>query len=288
MVGVVKEIDGQKVIVPMSGGNGNPLGTIIAVYSNVCPAGYLPCGVDFDENQYPALFALLGTNHTPEEGFEMDWANAESVTLSTSDYVVTKNGWLVGYILPVSPQHYAVTVNGVIITDGAYEQGKYVNRGSFQIAVKKGDVIKTTGSLSGQNVNLVPYKYRCCIKARSGLDEMQQDYVLNALNEAGSYSTEEVATGKKWIDGKTIYRRVFDVTPTTTGMVEIADTTSWNINYVTSLNGLIQSATWVQPNYYASGSDAQRPMWNKTTQKLILNISSANRWFIFIEYTKTT
>lgn len=46
------------------------------------------------------------------------------------------------------------------------------------------------------------------IKATSGLSENAQDNVINTLNEQRSYSTEEVNTGKKWIDGKPIYRKV--------------------------------------------------------------------------------
>jgi hypothetical protein len=47
------------------------------------------------------------------------------------------------------------------------------------------------------------------IKATSGLSENAQDNVINTLNEQRSYSTEEVNTGKKWIDGKPIYRKVW-------------------------------------------------------------------------------
>ena len=44
------------------------------------------------------------------------------------------------------------------------------------------------------------------IKATSGLSENAQDDVLAQLNEERSYSTSEINTGKKWIDGKPIYK----------------------------------------------------------------------------------
>ena len=36
------------------------------------------------------------------------------------------------------------------------------------------------------------------------------DGVLSANNQVADYSTDEHATGEKWIDGKTIYRKVVD------------------------------------------------------------------------------
>lgn len=59
----------NKVKIPLTSGagSGNPLGTIIAVYSNHVPDGYLPCnGTTFDQTQYPALYTLLGTNVLPD------------------------------------------------------------------------------------------------------------------------------------------------------------------------------------------------------------------------------
>ena len=54
------------------------------------------------------------------------------------------------------------------------------------------------------------------IKATSGLAENQQENVLNDVkgyvNSSNSYSTDEVKTGGKWIDGKPIYRKVLITT----------------------------------------------------------------------------
>ena len=59
MVGIVKEIDGQKKIVPLTSdtGIGAPVGTLISQYKKVPMSGYLYCdGSTFDENDYPALY----------------------------------------------------------------------------------------------------------------------------------------------------------------------------------------------------------------------------------------
>ena len=69
MLGRVVVENGVKKIVPLTAdcGSGNPVGTVIAVYSNKVPNGYLPCnGVAFDTTQFPVLYALLGDDHTPD------------------------------------------------------------------------------------------------------------------------------------------------------------------------------------------------------------------------------
>lgn len=48
-------------------GTGLPLGTIIAVYSNSVPFGFLPCnGSEYDTTQYSALYLMLGSNRLPD------------------------------------------------------------------------------------------------------------------------------------------------------------------------------------------------------------------------------
>ena len=69
MVGIIKEIDGQKKIVPLTTdtGTGAPVGTLISQYKKVPMSGYLYCdGSTFDQNAYPALYMYLGTNVLPD------------------------------------------------------------------------------------------------------------------------------------------------------------------------------------------------------------------------------
>lgn len=69
MLGIVKEIDGQKKIIPLTTdtGTGAPVGTLIQQYKKVPMSGYLYCdGSTFDQNAYPALYMYLGTNVLPD------------------------------------------------------------------------------------------------------------------------------------------------------------------------------------------------------------------------------
>lgn len=269
---------------------GNPLGTILAIHSNAVPYGYLPCnGVAFDEHQYPALYALLGDNHTPVEGHTLDWDNAESITLSTSDYVVQKNGWLVGF--GVGQSRGDILINGVVVA--RYDNTSTYNyTADIQIKVKKGDVIKITYNIlsADQNFHLVPYKYYKVIKATSGLEETQQDYVLQSLLEADSYSTEEVATGKKWIDGKTIYRKVFYsatnwANGTTIGTIS-------NISMVTEIRDITRATNnFYYENLGIVGSDSQKTNVRATDGAVIVDrsgiFSNSLPSTVIVEYTKT-
>lgn len=71
-----------------------PIGTIHAIYTNVCPTGYLPCdGSAYDTTQFPDLYALLTTagvtnpDHTPDfrECALVGVGNNSTDTLGTHD-----------------------------------------------------------------------------------------------------------------------------------------------------------------------------------------------------------
>ena len=69
MLGIVKEISGQKTIIPLTtdAGAGASVGTLIQQYKKKPMSGCLYCdGSTFDENAYPALYMYLGTNVLPD------------------------------------------------------------------------------------------------------------------------------------------------------------------------------------------------------------------------------
>lgn len=69
MLGLIKEIDGQKTIIPLTTdtGTGAPVGTLIQQYKKKPMSGYLYCdGSTFDQNTYPALYMYLGSNVLPD------------------------------------------------------------------------------------------------------------------------------------------------------------------------------------------------------------------------------
>lgn len=120
------------------------------------------------------------------------------------------------------------------------------------------------------------------IKATSGLTEGQQDDVANIINGERSYSTTEINTGKKWIDGKPIYRIV-----TTATKNQQVDTTAYkdtgaplpsNVDkYI-----LIRSTQNTANAFYYSTTNVTLYIAAVTT----MNALSGTNYIL--EYTKTT
>ena len=130
------------------------------------------------------------------------------------------------------------------------------------------------------------------IKATSGLAENQQDNVLNDVKEyvdsSNSYSTNEVKTGGKWIDGKPIYRKTLvftnitlTSTPTQIGTIDIP------------ITNIIKTEEFVLKNDLASAGSSYESVYIEASGKIFArqDLSSiTNGWNIYftIEYTKTT
>lgn len=69
MIGQAYDDNGTMRIRNLAGAasGGLPLGTIIAMYDNVVPYGYLPCnGTQYDITQYPRLYLLLSSQYLPD------------------------------------------------------------------------------------------------------------------------------------------------------------------------------------------------------------------------------
>ena len=289
--------NGQKKIKPLTAdvGAGLPVGTWCSFENDVAPnANWIRAGTTFDASAYPVLASYLGTNVVPNKGTGLDWDNAETITLSTSDYEVTKSGWITCFArTATSGTALYLRVNGVRVAYGSYGNNiaLYVNA---QVEVKAGDKINFEGTVSFQDTHFVPYLHPLFIKATSGLSENQQDSVINALNVSRSYSTEETLTGKTWIDGKPIYRKVYTelaIKNTNT----IVDTLT-DIDKLLSARGLITSYTsssQTTPAYYITTDGSANGSWFiqiDTSKQLRANSlhDTLRITDIIIEYTKTT
>lgn len=214
MVGIIKIINGQKKIVPLTAdaGAGNPVGTIIVVCTNRVPSNYLPLGTQFDTTQYPLLYEELGTDTTPTA------ASLNLPTLSSGQYV---------------------------------------------------------------------------IKATSGLTEGQQDDVANLMNEQRSYSTEEHLTGRKWIDGKPIYRKTVDCGAMPNNTTKNVAHSITNLDEVITLSGNAKRSEGTRlPLPFTSADNLTNNIQVYSNDTNIVIIAGTNRsnysGYVTLEYTKTT
>lgn len=204
---IIKTINGVKQRVAVTGetGSGNPLGTIIAVYSNHVPDGYLPCnGTTFDQTQYPALYTLLGTNVLP------DYRECALVGAgqNSSDTIADHDVYTLGEFKDDQIQKHK---HGFASSNTLYASGSSVAAYNY---LTENEQTADTGAV-GRYGTVTRGKRKgvnFCIKATVGITENQADYVGDIIkdyvNDGESYSTDEVKTNKTWIDGKPIYRKV--------------------------------------------------------------------------------
>ena len=179
MVGIVKEINGQKKIVPLTTdtGTGAAVGTLISQYKKVPMSGYLYCdGSTFDQNDYPALYMYLGTNVLPDYR-ECVMVGAEQNT--TEPLIKVHDVYGEGEFKDDQLQDHEHAIN-------TQNPGSYTGNYSIRIhsdglggitTQKNTDAIinaRTGETTHGKQKAVYVY-----IKATSGLAENQQENVLN-------------------------------------------------------------------------------------------------------------
>ena len=230
LVQIITE-NGQKKIKPLTAdaGAGNPVGSLISMYKKSSPSGYLYCdGSTFDATKYPLLYAYLGTNVLPDYR-EFALVGAEENTTDVYNASTNPNGTIHEHDVYTEGQakddqlqdheHNVYVGNDTRLirlpnSTASVSNGMraFTNTGSGdEVHIK--DVVNARYGTVTRGKRKAVYFY---IKATSGLSENAQDNVINTLNEQRSYSTEEINTGKKWIDGKPIYRKVLNTTTSIT------------------------------------------------------------------------
>ena len=299
MVFIVKVIDGVKKIIPVTAdvGAGNPVGTLVSMYKKSNPSGYLYCdGSTFDETAYPLLYAYLGSNVLPDYR-ECAIVGAEQ---NTTDTIASHDVFTEGEFKDDCLQNHEHGLTLVGINDSASAL-----KGIANYSTTNGHTSSAQSVTGGAYGNIrfgtttrgkrkAVYFY---IKATSGLSENAQDNVVAQLNEERSYSTSEINTGKKWIDGKDIYRKVIEATLPSSGVGgSLKDLSALHIDYVTNLIAVIYNTTddyIVMNGGYCFNTDEMTLFFRKTNGILYFYRNNANTSKnapikITLEYTKTT
>ena len=192
MLGIVKEINGEKKIIPLTTdtGTGAAVGTLIQQYKKKPISGYLYCdGSTFDENAYPALYMYLGTNVLPDYR-ECVMVGAEQ---NTTDTIATHDVYGEGEFQDDQLQdHY----HNLSRTDkGSSNLLFYQNNGEGEdwhgalittVTGKTATIITTSETHTGRGGTTTHGKQKAAyvyVKATSGLAENQQDNVLRDVKD---------------------------------------------------------------------------------------------------------
>lgn len=198
MVGIVKEINGEKKIVPLTTdtGTGAAVGTLISQYKKVPMSGYLYCdGSTFDENDYPALYMYLGTNVLPDYR-ECVMVGAEQ---NTTDTIATHDVYTQGEFKDDQLQeHKHNAVPNLMYKSSNVWTGRGIGIGNTgEAAADTLYVDNTYNARTGDTTHGKQKAVYVYIKATSGLAENQQENVLNDVKEylAWHYKTVSCAGG---------------------------------------------------------------------------------------------
>lgn len=293
MLGIVKEINGQKKIVPLTTdtGTGAAVGTLISQYKKVPMSGYLYCdGSTFDENAYPALYMYLGTNVLPDYR-ECVMVGAEQNT--TEPLIKVHDVYGEGEFKDDQLQKHTHSIrnhnpNG----DEAYS----VNYSSTGFTGNMYTEENKDGGTTTHGKQKAVYVY---IKATSGLAENQQENVLNDVkgyvDGSNSYSTNEVKTGGKWIDGKPIYKKVVDFGALPNATIKGVSFDNINADTFVKIEGIAMmnnsNAITIPFTDTTSATQSITIFVNSTSVSIdtgSTNRSDYNKCYITLEYTKTT
>jgi hypothetical protein len=286
-------------------GAGNPVGTIIPMYKKSSPNGYLYCdGSTFDETQYPLLYAYLGSNVLPDLR-ELGLKGAEKNTTyifdstetdpstgqaGTQNHDVFAQGEFKDDQLQAHG-HDSITDNTQISAMGSGSTGWETKTYDINFSSRSSHTTNTKDCRKGTVTRGKSFGVFYYIKATSGLSENAQDNVVAQLNEERSYSTEEVNTGKKWIDGKDIYRKTVYIASTSSGSLDISsmniDTPIVVANAVAyKYNGVAdKQALPLLAGQISGGIAFQHASLTVTKYDASYNYEDI---YITLEYTKTT
>ena len=230
---------------------------------NLPPAGIVRVGYDANDTDFNAIGKTGGSkelqahNHTQYRGYQVSGFSAP--------YQAPMQGWGLVDATTGTELHN-------IGTAGTGNSGNLQPFGTFYTIIKATNTTPTMASI----VN--------------GYSTSTQDgYSCDYINDINTYSTSETDTGKRWIDGKKIYRKTF--TGSYNSGAELLSGVDTLVNHYGT--AFISGATRCVPYmevYNGNMFDAQfRVLNNKIVSEFMNNGSttSSNISMTF-EYTKTT
>lgn len=129
-------------------------------------------------------------------------------------------------------------------------------------------------------------------------ESQNSTYSCDYLNKCNNYSGTEVNTGKKWVDGKDIYRRTvfYDFNATSSSGSFSKDVSSFNIDTITLLNPIVFKGVGTgnlmkyTGNFYLGSDNASFAFFRNNLLEFRLYVASDTLFNIYVEleYTKTT
>ena len=285
------------------GGDTTPIGTVEAYAGTTAPNGYLLCdGSAVSRTTYADLYSVIGTTYGTGDGSTtFNLPNIKGRTVVMQDTTQTEFDTL------------GETGGSKYLQEHKHESGyRYGAAGGGDWTAKAsesnggGGVGYTSNAGTGNSGNLQPYiVLNYIIKANKisevpttatvqnvSSDSTTDTYSCDYINDCNTYSTSEVKTGKYWIDGKPIYRKVITNISSFTQTAITVSTGITTIDTLISSNGQVQRPQGINA-WYSMDSCYIEKRFNKSTGQFTIASTSeyvnySSGGYIIMEYTKTT
>lgn len=202
------------------------IGTLVPFGGSSIPTGYLLCdGSALSRTTYADLFAVIGTAFGSGDGSttfnipDMREATAKGAGLtSKSNNHYDADGLAVGEFIDDRLQdHYHSAGAGSYLQTGG-SSGVYSSGSSGGTDSAGGRIYQASSLRTGATTEVKSVGVNWIIKAQSvGVPADFVDAIEDVIGDKLSYSTTEINTGRKWINGKSIYRKVVEA-PFTAGV----------------------------------------------------------------------
>lgn len=146
----------------------------------------------------------------------------------------------------------------------------------------------STPALNSTNLNKLQDNIEDSIKSQKTLSDTDT-YSCNYINQNNTYSTSETLTGKIWIDGKPIYRKVINKTTTIsannwTPFYYSTDLGISNIDFIRVIDAILTKTGNIKESVWSSPARLQ---YLNGYLSIFVDSDVSGEQFI-VEYTKTT
>jgi microcystin-dependent protein len=288
-----------------AGGESLKIGTIVPFAGSTIPDGYLTCdGTAVSRTTYSDLFAVIGTTYGAGDGsttFNLpNLKGRVPAGLDSNDTDFDTLGETGG---SKELQEHSHTLYGYHYVSSGGSEGGHTSGGNITDAQ-----FSTNTSGTGNSGNLQPYIVVNYIIKATKTTPIQAEvvntqsnsttdaYSCKYVNDINTYSTNEVNTGKTWIDGKPIYRKVIDLgTLPNISEKTVSAGISTNLDKVVKLYGIAHNPSnkhgFPLPYVY-SNNDANIEivyLGNSDNIRITCNTDRSSLYgYAILEYTKTT
>ena len=273
-----------------------PIGVIQSFGGTVAPMGWFICdGSALSRTTYADLFAVIGTAFGSGDGSttfnipDMREATAKGAGLtSKSNNHYDADGLAVGEFIDDRVQNHQHKVNATSSTGNAWIMAtNALGGGGFLTGL-----VDDTNARTGTTTEVKSVGVNWIIKAQSvGVPADFVDAIDDVIGDKLSYSTTEINTGRKWIDGKYIYRKVVEI-PFTAGVpvsVTISGVTLSDFQVIDMGHSFIYSSDYgTRQPWGANGNSDVAVFYMSGGTIKFTTTHPDGTFYAVVEYTKTS